>query len=529
MYQNNFTEGQIPSIINLDQIVDSVEGNTTRKRYLKDGMVYFLSLLYVDNYYDYKLTNGYRYLNDEVLTNVIGKGGKTSRTAEVKTLLKNHGVIEVLNYSQGHRSYGFRLSEPYNTGIYTTYTFSERITKKLKEYFTPAGDQKINTVPNHQHIKDQFTTNELGVDFVNAHQYLLNIYNGVSEKLKSIIKFKDLNKKSLLNYIGRSLHILNDIQNKNYHLKTSVNNHRFHSNLTSLPKYLRPFITINGENMSEIDIKSSQPYILSTILNERFFEDETEGYNLKTIFQDLKTSMVNTQTMVPSKKSGNNHYVMGVYMNKEGFNGIQNFCTIDFKEDFYSHLISEGNIRFPEYMSSVEGFKNGRDYAKKHMMNYLFERNDIYREKNEVIGLLKLLYPSVSGFIESFNQIYTNTDLSYLLQRTESYIMLNHVCTKLQISFPDTPYYTIHDCILTTQKNMNLVESFMSYTIKNLTGSKEVGLSKKTYNPISEISDQELNDIFNKIRITSLEDYNKKRTYILDSNIELGKELISRV
>ena len=44
-------DGQIPFNLNLEEIIEGVDGNKTKKKFIEDGMVYFLSLLTIDNYY----------------------------------------------------------------------------------------------------------------------------------------------------------------------------------------------------------------------------------------------------------------------------------------------------------------------------------------------------------------------------------------------------------------------------------------------------------------------------------------------
>ena len=69
-------------------MINNINRNVTYKKFVKDGMVYFLSLLCIDEEYpDHMVENGYIILNDKMLQEVIGKGGNTSRTATIKDIL----------------------------------------------------------------------------------------------------------------------------------------------------------------------------------------------------------------------------------------------------------------------------------------------------------------------------------------------------------------------------------------------------------------------------------------------------------
>jgi hypothetical protein len=514
--------GRIPSNINFDDLLNRVKGNSTRKRYLKDGMIYFLSLLTTDNYYTYKSKDGFRNINDDILSYIIGKGEKTSRTSEIKKILLDKGIIEIRPHRKGHYSRGYRLSEQFNTGVYSMYEFSDRIKTKLNQHH---NNSKISSDFDYTHIYHQFKHNNLSVDLLNAQIYLRNLGTPLYEIIKRKKKFQEYNLMSLFNFLGRGIGILSDIENKNYFLSDSETNHRFHSNITALPKILRPFLLINGEKIGEVDIKTSQPYILSTIMNDKFFNGEEWGYNLRTIYPKLKNDFISLRNVVPSKQSGRNNYLMGVYFNNKDFKGIQNFVNTDFTNDFYDHIISEGNRLFPKIMSSNKGFKNGRDYVKKHIMNFLFERNEFHRIDNPVIDLLKHLYPPLCEYVERFTQSYTNNEFSYLLQRIEAFLILENVCNKLHKEFPSVPFFTIHDSILTTQSNINLLQNYSSYTINKIT-TKPVGMKSKVFEPFTIVSDDVVQETLGRIHITSERDFGNKVNYFLAENVNKGMRLL---
>ena len=125
-------EGRVPSNLNIDELINNIERNETYKQFVKDGMVYFLSLLCIDEEYpDHMVENGYIILNDKMLQEVIGKGGKTSRTATIKNILKYNKIIDCLPYDKKKKSYSFRLNDNYNTGCILSIEFSEIISDIL--------------------------------------------------------------------------------------------------------------------------------------------------------------------------------------------------------------------------------------------------------------------------------------------------------------------------------------------------------------------------------------------------------------
>ena len=141
-----------------------------------------------------------------------------------------------------------------------------------------------------------------------------------------------------------------------------------------------------------------------------------------------------------------------------------------------------------------------------------------------MIELIKRTNPGLNEYVERFNQHYTGSTFSILLQRTESFIMLENVCKGLEREFPQVPFYTIHDSVITTKSNLNLVKSYIQYTTKKIT-NKSVGLKSKSLDEESKITDELIKKTFDKIHIKSNKDFDKKRPFILLDNIEIGKTI----
>lgn len=522
MSDNERYRGKVPSNIDFDQIFVGVQGNTTRIRCLKESMVYFISLLIPTNYNEFKFKDGFRTINEKKLSGIIGK----LRPSEVVKILVEKNVIQVQTYVKGVHSRRYRLTDQYLNVDFIEVEFSERVIKKLKEFYSKKDkeEETITLDDKYNHIFNQFDINKLRFDD-RFQTFICELGKKLIEESVRIKQNNELTLTSIFNYVGLMVNIVNDIEEERFHLSVSPKNHRFNSNLTSLPKIIRPFLTINNQETGEVDISSSQSYILSTILNDTYLKTEENEFGLNFIFNELQVGLRNTKSSVPSNRKNNKNYILGVFLDDDNYHSLKEFTKIDFSKDFYTYLIDEGKKRNPELISSVKGFKQGRDFVKKHVMNLLFERNDYFREKNDVIKLIKYLYSGLCEFIEQFNQTYSNKDFSYLLQRTESFLMLEKVCRKIHLDHPSVPFYTIHDSIITTKENIDLVKRITSDTIKEITG-KEVGIKTKIYEPSVNITDSVIIYTWNKVKITSVKQYESKKHTFLHDNIKKGIELL---
>ena len=514
---------RIPVNLDIDSLLVGIDGRDDYKRNLKSGIIYFVSLLCIDNYYKYKSPDGFRTLNGEYLDNVIGRGKKTPRRSVViKRLLEENGVIEIRGHQSGVKSQGFRLTEKYSTGEFSRMKLDDVIIERIKlnSKRSVSDEVEIDDTKGYKQLKEQFNQHELKIDTLPFNTFLKKIGKDVFNKIDKTRKNKVYNYKSYFNYFGYTLSIIKNIDDKDYFFSIPESNRRFYSNLTSFPKLYRPFLLIDGKKVGEVDIMTSQSYILSTILNERFYGRISKGYNLQTIHPELKVSIENLGTSNPSNQRGRNVFITGLYFSSMMLEGIKKYTNIDFTSDYYSFILSEGKRLFPDHINKHKVFLKGRDYIKGQIMNFLFEWNGYNREGNPFGELMELLYPELCDYVNRFNQYYTSTEFSYLLQRSEVFLMLN-VCKELQLRHPNIPFYTIHDSILTTQSNLPIVQRVMTDVITELTG-KSVGIKSNPLHQPTSIDDELVEDIFNKVRIKNDKEWSDSKTYILTKNIKLG-------
>jgi hypothetical protein len=508
----------------LDSLVEDDELRLDVKRNLRDSCAYFLSLLCVDNYSHIHWSDNYRHLNSEILDDILGKGNdNVRRSKRVKNILLSNGVIEKINYRVGKYSQGFRLTEEYNIGEFKQYKLGPTLGKRLKARGYTEENSEISD-SRYNSLIEQFRKHEIGLDEERFQAFLRNLGNLLLEKFKVEKTQKIRSIKSLFNYLGRAIQIANDIKAKKFNLKIVESNGRFYSFLTSFPKLFRPFLLINGERIGEVDIKSSQPYILATVLNKEFLINNKEGYNLNTIYPELIRAINNLETINPTRGEKNTERILGLYLSKQDLEGINKYIEIDFKEDFYNHIILQGKLEAPHLIEGVKKKSNMRDLIKSKMMQFLFDRNELNREGNQVIKLVEAIYPELGKFIKQFHGFFIGNDLAILLQKAEVHLLLT-VAETLNEKNPEIPFLTIHDSFITTQKNIIELEDIVKNSIE-LKTKKDVGIKKENLTPDIEISDQVLLKRIEKIKIKTKKNWENNRTYILKGNIKSGIEFL---
>ncbi|MBM3202723.1 hypothetical protein FJZ55_02275, partial [Candidatus Woesearchaeota archaeon] len=464
-----FVNTQVP----VTRLVDAQNASPTRATNLKNKIYYFLSLL-TDTNDNYRLnlkSNGFRNLCSHNLKKILGN--KDFYLIRKLLLNPDNPIIEVdqswrnAKYAGGNGfCQGYRLRHEYNTGEVVYKTLPHKLSRLIEKY--DSGDEK--PLPHdYGFLLDQFdehaiTIDPLGYDFVRRMgTSLLNRVENNNPYQTNLIH----------NLIGRWLYYLNQIDKGKIWRKVSAKNHRLNSSITNLPKLLRPFLLCNGEPLFCVDVSSSQPYILSSIMKKEFWVNTNDGYNLKTIYPELYSELVDNG-MVDDSVSYSTNNIYEYYSNHTGYTttyysssqidsssfmwcnffdpiemeSLYRYTKSPFYLDFYSHLLNQYYTFIPS--SDNKGVKD-REKLKGSMMYVLFDNNRHHRTNNEQIQVFKTVYPGVERWIGLLHDKIGTSCFSYLLQRAESYLLLHIICREFHLRYPMAPLITIHDGILTTR------------------------------------------------------------------------------
>jgi len=104
------------------------------------------------------------------------------------------------------------------------------------------------------------------------------------------------------------------------------------------------------------------------------------------------------------------------------------------------------------------------------MMFVLFENNYAHRNNNPYICMFQSVFPGVDKWILELHRIVGSDKFSYLLQRAESYLLLNVVCREFHQHYPIAPLFTIHDGILTFREYLPDLTGFVLTRLEDVTG-----------------------------------------------------------
>ncbi|AWG20443.1 hypothetical protein FFWV33_02310 [Flavobacterium faecale] len=354
-------------------------------------------------------------------------------------------ILERKNYTAGN-SYSYRLRSYYQYIPIEAYEITNlSLLQKLKKQYGSNIQESVRK--NYRVFIDYFNPKRLTVQLNDA----LNFNADLLEQ-----------KGEYANYLSNAFKILK-IQNGQYYMTHNPETDgRFHSNITGFPKAFRKFLRYDSKKLAEVDICASVPTFLFYLLNH---------------YQNLNS---NLSKIIKSTKSYYLHYMFSKDAvsidNKEiqdfGVKILNGSLYDEFKDDLNSfNCLTETyherefiNYHFPE--DENEKFREPKYYSRKTAKEQLLKmwnaKNNCFKWEQKAF---KEKYPTILKFMQLFKS-KNHCFFSYLVLQMESYFMLNIVARKLNSKYKrKIPFFTLHDCIITTVENIDVVKEFVLQTL----------------------------------------------------------------
>lgn len=492
---------KIPEVYKVHKKKDITKRMTEK---VKESVYLFISYLYISKNYDRKyskkgywkpiLMKDFRYVTS-VLEGVVLQ------------LLENkdYPIIDVNKHcikGVKPRSYRLRLEFYYKGLVPKEIEICSLVSEKYLEKITvtPIDFTKKNK-SNFNYLSKSYNPSIISIDpkihnFITKYKELLieRLSNLRSDKKREFFKIKIEEK------INKFKNHLKNITEGNYNFKMSMNTRRCYSELNYCNKEIRSYYKLNNNKVVEIDIKNSHLYILSCILNNDFIKNTTDIFSL---------SKIDNKTYKKLNKSDNiiNFNKNNPFINLKLFNNI-----FDLKEDnktisdklpslllymmrlfAYPDVNEYKSLPFGEgiYDSINEDLFDGEKDKKYIKRNIMFFLNMIkYRNNNEVVEKMSVQFPAINEIVKIFNgRSIDDKNISILLQRVESYLLLEIGIKKVLEVIPNIDFITVHDSVVVEEKYAVQVKDILEKSISGVTGIP-IGLDFKAEgDPMNNVED----------------------------------------
>lgn len=323
-------------------------------------------------------------------------------------------------YTPGQVAYKYSFTAQYESKYVTVSLTNAKLIRRIKTAFGDYAKEAVKSVRGHSEQVRYLKMLTIDPEFMN---------------------FMDENYTADTEAYNRVMGSATRIVNGNPFYKVDTTSGRFHSNVTNCPKGFRPYLRVNGEPLVNIDVKNCQPYLSTIILTDPIKASVfTENSDFTMMLQTLKVSHTED---------------------------VKNYINLVVNGTFYEYLMNE---------FALEGLHLDRQETKLQVLRILFARNrspknETNRKAREIF---KARFPNVHKKFSKVrghqpgNKFTSFKRFAILLQRMESYLMLDIVLKRIYRELPDVVAITIHDSIMTGVLTNN-VEAVKKILIEELT------------------------------------------------------------
>lgn len=365
----------------------------------------------------------------------FGYTRKKSRTRFKETTVS---VFHSKRYEEGKRAYSYKLNPIFlKQRLKVEYITTPRFIKKVKDSFTVLPSVIRNG--KYRFLGKFFDENKLKVNFDEAVRFCEERYEEHEEYERYV---SELNQ-------------LVDLRNGCYKIyNTPETDGRIHSNITSLSKVYRRFLTYDCKRLVEVDLSSSIIYFIAMLINNRIKVDNIHVIFPINTFYPLMLAKTLKSLDIVEKELLEAKCVSGEF--------YELFIS-DFRSSFTWYRLKSmfKSVSKDEFDGS---HKQVRKIAKKYLLAMIFADIDCY---TKVQDIFRKKFPNLLDVLILFKKKFGYKSLSYLLFQMESCLMLDKVARRFNAKhWRVAPIFSLHDCLITTVDYESQLQAILTEVFK---------------------------------------------------------------
>ena len=363
-------------------------------------------------------------LQAKYLRNVVG----VEHCEAIRDCLAGHGVITVSrSYTVGKNSFGFKIGPLFETSPFRRFPVADKfLVRRMGRHLV--GTRPDPGSPIHHRLFNWLT--KLTIDADRAREYVSG-YGGGAEWVRQKWLSIDMLAEGDLWF-------------------TADRFRRVHTNFTNLWSGLRPFLSVGGEPLVELDIANSQPLFFGLLAMAKW------QFSRMRLRQHLSTGEWKTSNSVTVNTINSQHSIPPPPIPSLYDAGIQKAdarTALPADLDKYLSLVERGD--FYEYLMGKARRTGGdRGAFKESFFKHVFYANKSY--PNALANVFRQEFPTAHGILTEIKNKEPR-DAPRKMQQLEADFVIGTCCRKLLTAHPDVPLLTLHDGIWTTPAHIALV------------------------------------------------------------------------
>ena len=477
-----------PKNLDIDTIVEDTMNDTIKNKQMhKEELLFIISSLYILSskyYYDLDDNDDNQFVP---LSSKLLRIGVPYYNKYIELLLLEKIIESDFLSIKGKKCTGYCFSGKYLGQDYHEYwTISPQMKSRIRRQQKFIEDKDRMNVRGYSNLVKWCKNGKLKIDKEAAYNWIENdrIFH-IQNIAEETLKWDSSDKKSSFKLSERKINqrainfrLQVDNFNGNNRCKFSGEGHRLYNSLTSLKSELRNFVTYDSNELVNLDIKNSQPFIAILFHTVTFWEKyynelKKEDMKIKKKQKNLVLSdkeikeikmrmnkidkieaiimlLKNAKTRTSKRLHGNDLVSYDEY--------IKYYIDQVTCGTFYQEIKTQMERFFPERFDN-------KDKVKKETLRMFYSDN----RKNKFPlywpnQVFEKLYPptyKIFDILKSVQCEYKDNFLPIFLQKLESDILIGKICKTVSLNYPRIPMFTIHDSIVTTVGNEDIVASIM--------------------------------------------------------------------
>ena len=371
----------------------------------------------------------------------------------------------------GEKCLGYKFTDNYSGQLYRTQEIDNyMLSNKVKQHRINYENEAKQRLRRYGYLTKWYFCGGLSIDKPAALVWVDQYKNSQLEAIKSSASspaVRDMKSKAIIDtcedwkvMVGR-IHA-GQLRYTDFTVDDFAG--RFHGILTYTKKELRDFMSFRGQQLVSVDIKNCQPYLSTVFLEPAFWAaNSLEGSTLIQL-RKIKPDIYKQFVTRPSFCSTINIIRPSPETLASPASSADHFKKLVIDGQFYEYFQLELERAAP-------GQYNTRDKVKKAVLTLLNGKN---RDQLKYVHLPSELFSRL--FPEMYKVLYfirasDNSNLGAILQRIESHLVLDIICRKITAINPEIPLFTIHDCIVTTVGNEEIVKQIVEEVLTEKIGA----------------------------------------------------------
>lgn len=254
------------------------------------------------------------------------------------------------------------------------------------------------------------------------------------------------------------------IRKRDYWSATRCRYGRFHTILTTCKKELRDAWRINGEPLVELDIRNCQPLLLAWfvyfVAGKELIINKQIKYLTKNSNQSNSNNLMYTPYVLQSDTLKLPNPLPPRDLRPEDaflmLNHCENACFYDV---FFEKAFPGCQLTDTQYQSS-----------KQQILTEFYDDWEQRRTRKMIfVDVLEQSFPTAFRVCEKVKASGFE-ELARLMQRLESFVIIENVCQRLMDQHPAIPIITVHDALFTTEQHVPRVRDVIRETFLDVLG-----------------------------------------------------------